>query len=138
MPAYPQPGGPYAVRPGDYAYFWGKVPQFADQALAAESIAAGGKSQAFNLPEGTNVGAQRNVSIEINFSGAPGAFEIDVQVADTDTDAAYIQDSGAAFVINAVNANNWARTELLVNAKYIRLYMKNLTNAVNVIAKLSR
>lgn len=138
MPAYPQPGGPYAVRPGDYAYFWGTAPQFANQTVVAETIAAGGKSQAFNLPEGTNVGAQRNISVEIQFSGAPGVFEIDIQVADTDTENAYILNSAAAFKITAVTANNWARAEVLVNAKYVRLTLPTLTNAVNIIAKLSR
>lgn len=78
------------------------------------------------------------LSLEISFSALPGAFEIDIQEADTDVDAAYIAIPNA--IINAVNAGNYARFDLSpFQGKFVRAFMKTQSaNAVNVTAKFTR
>jgi hypothetical protein len=76
------------------------------------------------------------VSIEIQFSGAPGAFSIQPQVADTDTDTAYVSEGAA---VTTVNSSNYARVELTsIKAKFLRVLLSSRTNAVNLTVKVSR
>jgi nitrogenase subunit NifH len=80
-----------------------------------------------------------SVSFEILFAGVPGAFEVDIQEADTDEDAAYIAITNA--LVSAVNAGNYARYDLSpIKARFVRAFMKTQTaNAVNVTrAKFTR
>lgn len=75
-------------------------------------------------------------SVEVAFSGAPGTFEIDVMIADTDDPTHYVQFT----TIATVNAFNVGRVDVLTSwAKYVALYMKTLGNAgVAVTAQITR
>jgi hypothetical protein len=87
------------------------------------------------LPD-NNPGA---VSFEVKFAGAPGTFEIDIQEADTDEDAAYTSIANA--IISSVNGGNYGRYDLTaIRAKFLRAFMKTQTsNAVNItLAKFTR
>ena len=75
------------------------------------------------------------LSAEIAFSGAPGAFQANIQTADTDADGSYVNEGAN---ISTVNAGNVARLEVSgVVAKFARIYITTLTNNVTATAKLS-
>lgn len=72
-------------------------------------------------------------SVQVEFSGAPGTFHLDVETADIDQAKYYI----AKGSISAVNSSNIGRIELTnVVAKFARLTMVTLTNDVSVTAKV--
>jgi hypothetical protein len=74
-------------------------------------------------------------SVEIIWSGAPGAISVQLQTADTDIDAAYVQEGSA---ITNVNAGNVTRAEFPdVVAKFARILIATLTNSVTGTAKIS-
>jgi hypothetical protein len=74
-------------------------------------------------------------SVEVAFSGPPGAFEIDVMVADTDNPNYFI----SATNISAVNSGNVGRVDVLNSwAKYVAVYVKTLSNAVAITAQITR
>lgn len=121
MPAYAA-GNATQLSPGDQVAVFN-----------AEAIAAGTASQA--------VSAQRagstpyGESWEIIFSAAPGAFQVDIQHADTDVDAAYVTVNS----VSAVNTNQAARVELPACwAKFSRCKVVTLTNVVNTTARVTR
>lgn len=73
------------------------------------------------------------LSVDGKFSGAPGAFEVDVQVAATDADTNYQTCSGCN--ITTVDAtNNTFHLDYSGNAKYVRLLMRSRTNSVSITA----
>lgn len=74
-------------------------------------------------------------SVEVAFGGAPAAFGIDVQVADTDNPNNYV----TIGTISAVNSSNVGRLDVLNTwAKYVRAHITTLTNSVTVTALLTR
>jgi hypothetical protein len=102
----------------------------------AEQPAAPQASQQVCLANAPNASSSQSVAIELFFSAAPGAFSIQPQVADTDTDAAYIAEGAA---ITTVNAGNFARVELTaIKAKFLRVLLSSRTNAVNLTVKVTR
>ena len=73
-------------------------------------------------------------AVEIVWSGAPGAISVQFQTADTDIDAAYINEGAA--ISNAVG--NVSRAEFPdVVAKFARILIATLTNNVTATAKIS-
>ena len=87
--------------------------------------------------------AEADISAELTFSAAPGAFEIDVQTADTDINGAYQTVSNVGAITTASQTggtgNYYVRAELHVKAKFARLYVKTQTaNAVTITGKISR
>ena len=74
-------------------------------------------------------------AVEIVWSAAPGVISVQLQTADTDIDAAYIQEGAA---ITNVNAGNVTRAEFPdVVAKFARLLIATLPNNVTATAKIS-
>ena len=74
-------------------------------------------------------------AVEIVWSGAPGAISVQFQTADTDIDAAYVQEGAA---ITTVNAGNVSRAEYPdAVAKFARILIATLTNNVTATAKIS-
>jgi len=74
---------------------------------------------------------------EVQFSGAPGAFEIDVVGAETDASVNFIK----LAAITSVNASNIARLDALTYyPKYIAALVVSLANAssVKVTCKVTR
>jgi hypothetical protein len=74
-------------------------------------------------------------AVEIVWSAAPGAISVQLQTADTDVDAAYVQEGAA---ITNVNTGNVTRAEFPdVVAKFARILIATLPNNVTATAKIS-
>ncbi len=74
-------------------------------------------------------------AIQANFGGAPGTFEIDVEAAEQDIDAAYV----SIVTIVAVNSSNYGRAAIgFTWPKYIRAKLITLTNDVPVTVLVTR
>jgi hypothetical protein len=76
-------------------------------------------------------------SVEVVFSAPPGAFELDIQHADTDTDQNYVTIAS----ISSVGGTNSVvgRYELPnISTRFMRVYMKTLTNNVLTTVQISR
>jgi hypothetical protein len=74
-------------------------------------------------------------AVEIVWSAAPGAISVQLQTADTDIDAAYIQEGAP---ITNVNSGNVTRAEFPdVVAKFARILIATLPNNVTAAAKIS-
>ena len=94
---------------------------------------AGNESQSISLPRDANM--PNCVSVQVEFSGDPGVFQIDLQTADTDADKYYV--TKASLAEDEMNDAFVARMEVTsIVAKYARLKMITLTNDVTVIAKI--
>lgn len=76
------------------------------------------------------------LSVDGKFSGAPGAFEVDVQVAATDADTNYQTCSGCN-VTTVDSTNNTFHLDYSGNAKFVRLLMRSRTNSVSVSATVT-
>lgn len=112
----------------------------------AEQPAAGSTSASASVPvsiAGSKNGAPVGLAVDLSFSAAPGAFEVDVLVADVVLVAGAISFTGFTLLnggaITAVDANNNAHLELPnVTARFICLLIKTRTNAVNLTARITR
>jgi hypothetical protein len=155
MPQYPGIAGatvpvqsnasPIALQKGEYVYVFGVLSSTATQLpvndtnVASETLVAGTASIAVDL-QAQMGDPPPMVCVELHFDGAPGAFEVDIQEADTDADAFYILPSATAYTVNVVvAATQNARVDLSpTGGKFMRLLLKTLTNAVKVRAKITR
>jgi hypothetical protein len=72
-------------------------------------------------------------SVDGKFSSAPGAFEVDVQVAAIDADTNY-QTCSNCNVTTVDATNNTFHLDYSGNAKYARLLMRTRTNSVTITA----
>lgn len=72
------------------------------------------------------------------FSGAPGAFEIDVQVAEIDTDTNYQTISNGNITSVDSTNNTFHLDAVQVSARFARLLMRSRANAVNVTGWIGR
>jgi hypothetical protein len=156
MPAYPGAGGatapvasnlsPIALQKGESCYVFGKLAAGATQLpvnegnVAGETLVSGAISIAVCLQPGFEGQPAPMVTVEGIFSAAPGSFEVDIQEADTEADAFYILPSAAAYTVTAVNAATQAfRVDLSpTGGKFLRVYLKTLTNAVKFTCKVTR
>jgi hypothetical protein len=73
-------------------------------------------------------------SVHGKFSGAPGAFEVDVQVSDTDSDTEYQTCSNCNITTVDSTNNTFHLDAVQVNTKYVRLLMRTRTNSVSITA----
>jgi len=73
-------------------------------------------------------------SVDAKFSGAPGAFEVDVQVAATDSDTNYQTCSNCNVTTVDATNNTFHLDATLVNARFARLLMRTRTNSVSITA----
>lgn len=76
------------------------------------------------------------LSIDGKFSGAPGAFEVDVQVAAADADTNYQTCSNCNITTVDTTNNTW-HLDYSGNAKFVRLLMRSRTNSVTVTATVT-
>ena|SRR5580765_4679395 len=129
MSAYGTRVVPFSIGPGESLQLWN-----AEQ----PAIGAGGPSASERVALGWQIGAQAGFSVTGFFSGAPGAFEIDVQVSDVDVDAQY--QTCANGNITSVDATNqtFHFDGSSVSAQFVRLLMRSRANAVNVTADVKR
>ena len=103
---------------------------------ANESVTAPQLSVAFLLERINRSYYPWGLSFEVQFSGAPGTFEIDLMGANTDAVGNYIQIGN----ITTVNGSNVGRWDMPSNIwpKYVAGYVKTLTNAVNVTLTVTK
>lgn len=106
-----------------------------------EKVAAGTPSIAVQL-ERSRYAAPTAVAVQVYFTDltgnpvSPGAFEIDVQGSDIDQDSQYCLE-GAAYT-GPLNGSFVGRVELAAfYAKYIRVFVRTMTNAVYVTAYIT-
>jgi hypothetical protein len=82
----------------------------------------------------TKNGIGTGFSCDGKFSGAPGVFEVDVQVTATDTDTSYqTVSNGNIATVDATN-NTFHFDGTLVDSKFLRLLMRTRTNSVTIFA----
>ena len=75
------------------------------------------------------------LSVELVWNAAPGSISVQLQTADTDIDAAYIQEGSA---ITTVSSGNVTRAEFPdVVAKFARIYIATLPTNVTATGKIS-
>jgi len=128
MPAYSNALPPSTIWPGDSAQVWN-----AEQPTPG----SGGASASSRLAIGTS-GTPAGFSVTGFFSGAPGSFEIDVQVSDVDVDTQYqTVANGNITTVDATN-NTFHFDGSSVLTTFVRLLMRSRTNAVNITADIRR
>ena len=132
MPAYIPvgtiPGYPIlSCALGDHVPMW-----------SSESPTPGGATAASRQIALVPLQGRAGFDVTGTFAGDPGMFQIDVQVAGADADNMY-QLCAPNGTITTVNPTNFSFYFYSPNmARFVRLYMRNQTNAVNVTAFLNR
>ena len=123
MPAYSAALGPTAIYSGDSVAVWNN-----------ETPAPGTSSLAVALgaPPAKNLQA----SVEFAFAANPGAFQIDIEDADTDTAGSYVTKGS---VTSGLNSSFTTRAEIgyPFSAKLMRLTLVSRANSVALTAKVS-
>lgn len=125
-PVYNTQNPPPMLGPGGAAVLW---------TAETPTPGTGGNSASQQVALLVNPGKSGTpFSIDAKFSGAPGAFEVDVQVAAVDSDANYQTCSNCN--VTTVDATNFTfhLDAVLVNARFMRLLMRSRTNAVSITA----
>jgi hypothetical protein len=85
----------------------------------------------------TNGKAGTPFSVDAKFSGAPGAFEVDVQVSAIDADTNYQTAINANITTVDATNNTFHYDGTLVNARFVRLLMRSRTNSVTITATIT-
>jgi len=128
MPAYSNTYPPYSVGAGDDANVWSA------ETPAPGNGGASASAQVALVPSPAGGGA---VHFDGKFSGAPGAFEVDCQLAALDVDGNY-QTVANGNVTTADATNNTFHLEVITNAKFARMLMRTRTNAVSITGSIGR
>lgn len=104
--------------------------------IAFESPTPPQAGQAFALAGPLSLGSSFGFAVDGKFSGAPGVFEVDIQVADVDADANYQTASGMN--ISTVDATNFTFHAdcTLITARFARVRLLTRTNAVGFVATI--
>lgn len=123
-------GSPIGCKPDEIALVWN-----AEQPAAGNGGVSASQAVALQRVSG-EVGTP--FSVTGFFSGAPGAFEIDVQGSDHDVDTEYqtLQNLNIT-TVDGTN-NTFEADAILVNKRFVRLLMRSRANAVNVTARIKR
>lgn len=127
MPSYPGPGKARFINSNQQMLFWQN-----------ELVKAGTASVAFLLERQKSAAYPFGAAIEVSFASDPGFFEIDVQGAETDQDANYCQLGSGMTVANASFVCRFDLTPSLYYPRFVRLFLKSLTNLPVVTAVLTR
>jgi hypothetical protein len=126
MPAYANVDYVRALMSGVPLVVWNAETPNVDQQVSA--------SQQVALPPSR---LAPNLSIDGKFSGAPGAFEVDVQVAEVDSDTNY--QTIANGNITTVDTTNFTfHMDAVTSARFARLLMRSRTNPVSITATFTR
>jgi len=104
-----------------------------------EAPAAGVASVGFQLGHSKGNGRQGMISINIFFAANPGAYQVNVELADFDTATAWVPAAQLGPGSSTLNANFTTRQTLnSVGSDFIRLAMVANPNNVAMIALVSR
>jgi hypothetical protein len=83
-------------------------------------------------------GPSKTFFVDGHFAGAPGAFEVDVQVASNDADTDYqTVANGNITTVDSTN-NTFHFDGTLVNTRFVRLLMRSRTNSVAITARIGQ
>ena len=129
MPVYKTQALPSAIYPGESYPVWNaETPSPGNGTTAASERVA----------IGTQSGSPAGFSVTGFFGGAPGTFEIDVQVSDVDSDTQY--QTCANGNITSVDSTNetFHFDGSNVLATFVRLLMRSRGNSVSVTADIRR
>lgn len=77
-------------------------------------------------------------SVDGKFSGAPGVFEVDVQVASNDSDTDFQTCNGCNITTVDSTNNTFHLDAGLAATRYVRLLMRSRSNSVTITARVSR
>jgi hypothetical protein len=149
----PGPSGPFGNIVGQYArplrrgesiYLFGvpttTPPAMTESNVTFEEVAVGEASIAVCIATGEPANSPPMICVEGHFDSAPGAFELDIQEADTDADSFYILPANGAYRVTAVvAATNDFRVDLSpTGGKFMRVFMAALANDADFWCKISR
>lgn len=127
MPAY-SANPPSSIAPGEVVTVWN-----AESPVPGAGLAAASQQVALVSARGIS----GNVHFHGQFSGAPGAFEVDCQVADVDVDSSY--QTMQNLNVTTVDATNQTfHAEGITNAKFARMLLRSRTNAVSITGTIGR
>lgn len=120
---------PININPGQSVVVWNaETPTPGTGTTAASQQVALSSGQGGNTP----------FSVDGHFSGAPGAFEVDVQVAAADNDTDY-QTCANCNVTTVDATNNTFHLDAgQAVTRYVRLLMRSRTNSVSITARINR
>lgn len=133
MAAYPGNGLAKLLPANRQMYMW-------DSDTVPVATLPGSLSEAFLLERLPNVSYPWGLSFEVAFSGAPGAFEIDILGANNDTGnpgPGYYVQLGTIITVNASNVGRWDMASNMW-PKFVAAYVKILTNSVLVTMTVTR
>lgn len=129
MPAYSAGAALYSIAHGDSIQVWA-----AEQPVAGTGLAAASQQIAATDSQGLRAG----IKFQGFFSAAPGAFEIDVQGSDVDSDSQYqTLPNGNITTVDATN-QTFLFEDPNANCKFYRALMRSRANGVNVTADFKR
>jgi hypothetical protein len=125
MPVYGTLNIPPALLFGDQISLWNN-----------ENPVAGSPSERIAVTE-SRQGLQQFVRIQLHFSGQPGAFQVDIQTADTDADPYFVTQWNTSMA--KVNAGGTGSFQYMFQAKFLRLIMTTSpANNVTTTAMVTR
>ena len=130
MPGYPGNDLANLLRSNQQAFLWNN-----------ENAAAGALSAAVQLERISHSSYPWGVAFDVQFSGAPGAFEIDIVGAQDDVGYPNPGQYVVLGTITAVNSSNCGRWDMPSNMwpKFVAAILKTLTNsAVNTTLRVTR
>ncbi len=142
---YPGPAQAGLLRPNEQQWLWqGQLYSGAGAGLSARADGSNPSASIAVCLGRIQDGYPNGASLAIFFTdvngnaSSPGNFEVDWQNADDDTDAAFVN---VQSLVNtgSLNSSFRGRIELpLMYARFMRVYLKSLTNQVYVWAKVTR
>jgi len=125
MPLYPGPSKALLLYENKQSFLFQK-----------ESIVAGQSSIAVQLRRERGAAYPFGASFKIQFSGAPGPFQVDIQSSDQDVESDFVSLSS---LTGGLNGSNVGRIELpSFWAKFVRANVVVLTNAVTLTVEVTR
>jgi hypothetical protein len=92
--------------------------------------------QAFALAGPQSLNSSFGFAVDGKFSAAPGAFEVDVQIAEVDADANYQTASGMNITTVDATNNTFHADCTLVTARFARVRLLSRTNAVGLVSTI--
>lgn len=135
---------PYCLSPGDSFYLLG-TPTNTRRSIGPDNVTgetpiAGQASDRVAIAH-LHPSIVPNVGVELIFSANPGAFNLQLQEADSDADGLFITPSPAAFTITSatlVGALYVARVDVgTFGSRFIRMLCSLNPNAVAIIARIT-
>jgi hypothetical protein len=129
MPSYAGTGQAQLLYENTQKYFWQN-----------ETVATSTLSVAYELRRVLGAYYPWGLSVEVIFSGNPGAFEIDIMGANNDFAVNYVQLGNITVTNNSTSGAYVGRWDMPTNVwpKYVAGYLKALGNSVNVTLQVTR